>query len=552
MLKRITQCVVIFCLCIIPCTSLSRYSSLSQCSDASEFNTLDTLSSHPYPFCDIMLKEVKALDFRIVPFYMQSFFSPKLSLVLPSSKGLSSSSLTISSDNISRDFESMMSDMRSEASIYVRLRSRLKKYGVTYYGTHRRNIKGFDDVCIYYGYVGQCIKQCFPIPALKRPKVKEEVGKIGEKGKIVVEVSTKKLSEDTDSDTRFSSVDEKKLMSIVELQKLVSKDIALATPMLKWESHELMCLSGSECTISDTEGISGGHGVQCVKGLNYSGLGYYVKKYDKTIGGHRYFWVRLNKRKLVRQRYDDGEYRQCDDSMSYDLDNIPMKSFLASIMYHDGHYVIPRSGYRIAKYKTNREESLCRNSELYFDSTTVLRRIKDYKECIFGKVQYSSDEKEQTKSCLYNYSSIDFETFGKNRNRNELRNVDFFLVNGDSLNGLTQVDPYLEGMCVDKFPKYEYRVKRHMNGSSRHRYVYYVGKHQPNHYHKCDFIKIEAWGGGQAGYIENGKAYSGAPGNYTFGILKVDDKQGKKIVIHVGEGGKVSWSIWRRYSSSAV
>ncbi|WDM85497.1 hypothetical protein K6025_01300 [Ehrlichia sp. JZT12] len=537
MLKRITQCIAILYLCIIfPYSGFSK----SECSDASQFYTLDTINKHPYPFCDVIFREGKALDFRIVPFYMQSFFAPKLFLVHPS-QGLKL--VPESDDYVSRDFESMMQKKTSN-----NLQLSLKNYDITYYGIHRHSVNNFNNVCVYYEYRGQCIRQCLPIPALKRPKLERE----GEN--ITVKVNVRKPKENVgNSSTQIEYTDEERKMSVSELQSLVSEDIKVVSPKLDMQSHEFQSLttcSNSSNAGHTTQDECSNTNIKCLKGLNYSGLGYYIRRYDKSVGGHRYFWVRPNKRKLVRHRYNNGKYYPCDDSMSYNLDNITMRSFLASIIGHDDHYIIPRSGYRIAKYKENKEENLCRNSELYFDSTTVLERIRHDKECIFGKVQYSSDEEEHIKSCSYNYVSDDFETFGVNRNKNELKDTDFFLVNNElkstdfflvnngSLDGLTPRDQYLEGMCVDKFPQYEYRVKRHMNGFQRNRYIYHIGDYQPESFYQCDFIKIEAWGGGQAGYIENGRPYSGTPGHYTFGILKVDQSKGKKLIIHVGEGGR--------------
>ena len=528
-LKRIIQCFVIFYLCIV----FSCYGSSGfECSSPSQFYTIDTFGMQPYPFCTGIFKEIDPLNFQIVPFYMQSFLYPKL-FVMHSSRNLK---LIPESDSyVSRDFESMMAKQKEN-----NMKLSLKSYGITCYGIHRNNVNSFDNICVYYERNGQCLKECLPIPALRHPKVKAD------KGNVVAEFNVRKAKGgDLNSATRIDYFEQNETLDVVKLQELISKDISVVSPQLN-ENHEfddvITCANESNVanTPHDPQGKCNSTNIKCLKGLNYLGLGYYLRKYDETIGGHRYFWMRKNKRKLVRHRYTNNGYAICDDSMSYDLDNITMRSFLSSIVIHDNYYFIPNTEYNIAEYKGSKEADLCRNSQLYFDSTTVLKRIYHDKECIFGKIQYSYDEEGHIKNCKYNYVSDDFETFGLNRNKSELENADFFLVYNNSLHGLTQRDQYLEEMCVDKFPQYEYRVKRHMNGLQRNRYVYRIGDHADKHFYKCDFIKIEAWGGGQAGYIENGTAYSGSAGHYTFGILKMNDQdiKEKKLMIHVGEGGR--------------
>ncbi|AHX05223.1 hypothetical protein ECHJAX_0131 [Ehrlichia chaffeensis str. Jax] len=523
-LKKIA--LVIFYLCVV-----FPYVSLSACVDGSTFYTLDQIDKNPYPFCDTIFKEIPVLDFRIVPFYMQSFFEPKLFLMHPS-KGLKL--VPEAGESLYVDFKSMMSKANGKSN-----RS-LADYGVMYYGMHR---SGMDGLCVYYNSRGQCIKQCLPIPALRRP-----VFKIRKKDQIfVAEVKVKSVVEgNLNSATGRDYKEQVKEMTAEELRAVFGKSVDLIQPEMNLKTHEFEtrteCVDGNvrgdriECTktvekIATKEVFNN---ITCLSGLNYTGKGYYIKRYDQTIGGHRYFWLRLNKKKLVRHIYDGGVYYPCDDSMSYDLDNINMRSFVTSIKVRGDHYTIPRVGYRIAPYKGNTKQNLCGNSELYLYVPTYLKNVKDAKECIFGKLEYSSDDREYSKSCLYSYTSDDFQTFGPNRNRSELKNLDFILQNEGVLDGLVERNLYFEKMCVDHFPKYEYRVKKHIDGTKTKQYVYEIGN-----YHQCDFIKVEAWGGGQAGYISDGKAYSGAPAHYTLGILGTNNGKlkGKKLVIYVGEGG---------------
>ena len=526
-LKKIA--LVIFYLYII-----FPYFSLCECSDGSTFYTLDELDKHSHPFCDFIFREVPVLEFRIVPFYMHSFFDPKLFLMHPS-KGLKL--VPEKNELLHVDFKSMMSSYAKHAK---NNNNSLADYGIVYYGMHRNG----DDLCVYYNSSDQCVKQCLPIPALRRPVLKNS-----KEHKLVAEIKMKSVIESNLNGAigRYYR-DEVKEMSITALSSVFGESIDIIQPKMNIETHEFetrtQCIAGEikegeiECTETvekvATESILHDN-IECLQGLNYVGKGYYIRRYDKTIGGHRYFWLRLNKKKLVRHIYDGETYYPCDDSMSYDLDSINMRSFVTSIKVRGNHYTIPRLGYRVIPYKGNTEQNLCRNSQLYFYVPTYLREIEDEKECVFGELKYSFDEGKYIKSCLYSYTSDDFQTFGPSRNKSELENIDFILQNNGVPDGLVERNLYFEGMCVDQFPKYEYKVKKYIDGTRTKQYVYEI-----NSYRKCDFVKVEAWGGGQAGYIKDGKAYSGTPGHYTLGILKTHNEKlkGKKLVIYVGEGGR--------------
>ena len=518
---------VVFCLYFtFPDSSLGS----DECSSSNVFYTLDQINKGPYPFCEGIYKEIPILDFRIVPFYLQSFFDPKLFLMHPT-KGLEL--VPKSKDSISSDFQSVMSNSVKPGQAGFDL----SDYGIQLYGMHR---SGMDSLCIYYNSRGQCVKQCLPIPALKRPVLKSD-----DKEEIVAEFKIRSVIEGNLKSATSRDYEEKiEKMSLKDLQAILGQSVSLVRPKINAKNHEFETVD--VCTEKDKDGkcvkskkeISTStyvDNIKCLGGLNYAENGYYVKRYDANIGGHRYFWLRSNNKKLVRHIYSNGVYYPCDDSMSYDLNNISMKSFVTAIKSHDTHYTIPKTVYSIMPYNGNAKSGLCKNSELYFHTSTYLRKVKDEKECIFGELKYSSDEAEYAKSCLYSYTSDDFETFGIYKNRSELKNLDFFLQNDGVLDGLVEKNLYFEGMCIDKFPKYEYKVKKHIDGTVTKQYVYEIGD-----YHKCDFIKIEAWGGGQAGYVNSGTAYSGAPAYYTLGILKNDGNKlnGKKLVIYVGEGGK--------------
>ncbi|GAT75724.1 hypothetical protein EHRUM4_09510 [Ehrlichia ruminantium] len=517
-LLKVNQCLIIlFFYIIFPC------SSFSQCVDNGNidneksnnvFHSIDEIDASVCDFCENIFKQFKLLNFRIFPFYMQSFFYPKASL-MSANKGLIP--VPQGDELLSADFKSMMAQYRNKQNILS------SEYGVTYYGVHRHNM---DSMCIYYEQMGNCIKQCLPIPPLKRPILEEK------DGKLITKFHVRKAIDNSINSSIAAQYKHDSVLEEMNLEKLKST-ISESVEIVKAEMDDHYNLKTEK--VDDTKVLPNQNvNVQCISGLEFPGKRYYIKKYDKTIGGHRYFWVKLNKKKLVRHIYDDqkNRYLPCDDSFSYDLENISMESFLKSIELHGDYYVIRAQ--QENRYSGNIKQNSCHDSELYFYTSNYSKEIKDDKECIFGNIEYLSDNNgKKVKHCLYKYTSDDFQTFGISRNVYELDKTDVFLANGEELDGLIEENLYFQGMCIDKFPKYDYSVQKHTNGEVEKQYMYEIGK-----YDKCDFLKIEAWGGGQAGDVEDGKRYNGTPGHYTLAVLDYTKVQDKKLMIHVGEGGK--------------
>ncbi|CAH58530.1 hypothetical protein FDZ61_04480 [Ehrlichia ruminantium] len=516
-LLKVNQCLVILFLYVIfPC------SSFSQCVDNGNvdnenssnnvFHSIDEIDASVCDFCENIFRQFKLLNFRIFPFYMQSFFYPKASLM--SAKGLIP--VPKGDELLSADFKSMMAQYKNKQNILS------SEYGVTYYGVHRHNM---DSMCIYYEQMGNCVKQCLPIPPLKRPVLEEKDGKLITKFHVRKAIDST-MDSSTNAQYKYHDVVEE--MNLEKLKSTVGKSVEIVKAEMG-DHYDLKTEKIDDTKVSPNQNVN----VKCISGLELPGKRYYIKKYDKTIGGHRYFWVRLNKKKLVRHIYDDqkNRYLPCDDSFSYDLENISMESFLKSVELHGDYYVIRNQ--QGNKYSGHVKQNSCRDSELYFYTSNYSKEIKDDKECIFGNIEYLSDNGKKVKHCLYKYTSDDFQTFGISRNVYELNKTDVFLTNKGELDGLIEENLYFQGMCVEKFPKYDYHIQRHADGEIEKQYMYEIGK-----YNQCNFLKIEAWGGGQAGDVEDGKAYNGTPGHYTLAVLDSTKVKDKKLMIHIGEGGK--------------
>ncbi|WP_339045438.1 glycine-rich domain-containing protein [Candidatus Mesenet endosymbiont of Agriotes lineatus] len=110
-------------------------------------------------------------------------------------------------------------------------------------------------------------------------------------------------------------------------------------------------------------------------------------------------------------------------------------------------------------------------------------------------------------------------------------------------------DPYVDGLCIDNFERISYidpkedfssdfkedpNLKK--DPSLEDQYHYFDAKKK-----QCQFVTMEAWGGGGAGFIDEknpAKSISGAAGDYTKATIKVSDEQ-PIFKIKVGSGGKL-------------
>lgn len=126
-------------------------------------------------------------------------------------------------------------------------------------------------------------------------------------------------------------------------------------------------------------------------------------------------------------------------------------------------------------------------------------------------------------------------------------------------------DPYIDGLCVDNFERISYiDPKKNFNSDSKKdsnsekslssdseensnpdlrkdhnqkdQHHYFNAKEK-----QCQFVTMEAWGGGAAGFIDEGnliKSTSGPAGDYTKATIKVNDEK-PIFKIKVGSGGEL-------------
>ncbi len=125
---------------------------------------------------------------------------------------------------------------------------------------------------------------------------------------------------------------------------------------------------------------------------------------------------------------------------------------------------------------------------------------------------------------------------------------------------LRALDPYKGGLCIIygqnpanrglKFDSYDYQYR----ANKKHQ----INLSVLNSTRKCDFLTIEAWGGGASGYIypesdtdaelitRNSLSFSGASGGYARGTIKVDNallEDTPLLSLRIGSGGSVESSL---------
>ncbi|MBQ4874734.1 MAG: hypothetical protein HRK26_01290 [Rickettsiaceae bacterium H1] len=113
----------------------------------------------------------------------------------------------------------------------------------------------------------------------------------------------------------------------------------------------------------------------------------------------------------------------------------------------------------------------------------------------------------------------------------------FFLTQDEEDNAkYLPLDPYLQGLCITNFPYQDYDV------ADREEF-FDAG------FHQCDFVTVEAWGSGAAGYIgttdpnlslpQHNLSVSGSSGGYTKGTVKIGNYYRSILKIEIGKGGDV-------------
>ena len=178
------------------------------------------------------------------------------------------------------------------------------------------------------------------------------------------------------------------------------------------------------------------------------------------------------------------------------------------------------TGYYNAKYK--KLEIVSRLSDVPDDVRAYVNRI------VF-------DAEDAKRYNMYNGSTQ--YTVTTTNFINSINNKAFFLTKDEEdQSRYLPLDPYRRGLCITDFAYQDYT-----NIGAEE---FFDAKLQ-----KCEFVTVEAWGGGAAGHIFadlndpltsiHGQSFSGSSGGYTKGTIKIENIK-NILKIKIGKGGDAS------------
>ena len=483
------------CMCMVnSCKNLpvdqSEWSSV--CESEAICQRIGQKFVEPLPFCSMIFEEKNIMRFVPIEFSRQTFFNPGIRLIIADNGMLYKQDFFLSGDDfIQKDCEVIFGQKVYKFKIYR---------------------FGHNNICADYYYQGRSLNKCVPIPVLPQPILSRS-----EYGKVKVSFIT------TDLDQNL----------VFEDGVLNKAGIKIIKPKINLDNHQFYLYEG--CTngeiLNETEYCLNGEmsiikyqhddkiTVKCINGLS-AVFGYVLKIKEK--GYDRHIWLKPLPDKMVRYvRIKPKKYIQCAD-YEYDLKN-ETQDFLDEILINDNDY------YFFAN-KHNRSEKLniypgnnpCNDlkDSFYLYQNTRLRLKKQNSTDLYPEVLTQFTESGQFDAEVLRYVNAD--------NKEKL-SLDIMFK--DKLNFL---DAYSMGMCVDNFESRTYAAEKTAINSSGFKknindHSINVWLHPPkftdvyNIPSKCDFVRVEIWGGGQSGKIDvkNWESKEGKPGQYVMGMFKI-------------------------------
>ncbi|AHX08708.1 entry-triggering protein EtpE [Ehrlichia chaffeensis] len=373
---------------------------------------------------------------------------------------------------------------------------------------------GYDTVCAEYSNNGEKGKKvCVPSPGLMRPKVTSNANGVNiqyQDCQGLSSCSVDMLPGTQDLDMYFSVIKPKiDFNNYTLLSRYECEDGKIV-------ENENQCVNGIGQRLGYVH--DNNSNVTCVVDMPFVPMKYSIKK------NHRDLWLSMHDKMLlgygvVVGKTDTGKdverYVQCDQKFAIDIKSMTQEQLnkitrIRQDAFFDigGHY--------------NPKNAPCQDSMLYRYENNRLYEKGGQVSCKnMVELDYGT---KKIKGCSSLYISDDDFTY--------------FFHENDELEKIVPLNPILQGMCVSNFPSYEYKkrvlVRKILPDS------YKLGIDQKNT--ECDFLKIEAWGGGASGISRSGR--SGKAGNYVMGLLRFDKNVvNKKLIIDIGDGGKGANSL---------
>nr|WP_200861988.1 hypothetical protein [Ehrlichia muris] len=447
-------------------------------------------ASDPPPFCSI-LDASNIVSVTPLAFSKQTFFNPGVKIHIRSGSG--------------KVYEKELH--AKSYKIGDRTSYNISYAGVPYEFQVYKG--GYGTVCVEYINNGLKEKDvCFPSPELMRPKVTPSANG--------VHIQYQDCQGLSDCNVDMSSGTQNRDMGFSVIKPKINFNNYTLLSQYKCEDGTIV-EDVNQCAnnlgtrlgyVSDNNG-----NVTCVVNMPFVPIKYSIKKNNRDL------WLNMHQKMLsgygvVIEKNDAGKeferYVNCDHKFAIDIKSMTQDQLdkISSVKQDTflniaGHY--------------NPKSAVCRGSMLYKYENHRLYEEGDQVSCKdVVELDYGT---RKIKVCNSLYVSDDDFT-------------DFFH-NDDELKDIVPLNPILQGMCVSNFPSYEYKKRTLTRTILPTSYKLSIDKQST----ECDFLKIEAWGGGASGISRSGK--SGKAGNYVMGLLKFDKNIiDKKLIIDIGTGGK--------------
>lgn len=530
------------------------------------------LAPGPPPFCD---QFESSPEIRVVPVAAsdQSFFQPKIRVVIgsPARKCNDGSVISLTASCIDGSVGKTVNSIAENLDVSTDGSER--GYTIGYGGEKYifRTYKEKDQLCA--GFYGSSSKgenimlssQCFPPPKIDKP----ELIPIDEKGNDVklddMIAGNLKVRVDLDKvKVKIPDYDRNPVTLIYGKGEHVISDLKLKLIKPKIDgnrgfeyyvgcsrggsfSQDSGCPEGQSIEVGYKENSSGK--VTCLVGWNSDEYVLKRKKNNRIFKYLKSSGKQFNDYRIVPIGGKD-QYIPCGRSPK-DLNTIGQNELDGIKRFKGSYYSIGGNS------PTCSDKSLCCRGCLCHDGGDMFSVISKGEQCKNGKVcnaNYRTVYKYEDivhKSEYFNNdpSNPEYSTKYINENTGE----PFFLTKEelDDQKGefFRPKDPYIDGLCVDNFERISYTdPKEGFNFGSKgnsnlkkdpdlkDQYHYFDAKKK-----QCQFVTMEAWGGGAAGFIGKknpAKSTSGAAGDYTQATIKVNDER-PIFKIKVGGGGKL-------------
>ncbi len=483
----------------------------------------------PPPFCDVFQTQT---NIRIVPVKESSFFSPKIKIIvgLDGKKRHNNNSLD---EDESSNYKSMILSLNSNGT--SKGIERLS-FGDTEYMFEAK--KRENQICgLYYkdSKFEPYSSVCFDIPKMNKPIINsypDDIANILKKGENIVVQATVNGYNNNKSFNLFYTK-----------SGILHNDtkLKLIRPKINDEhffERELLCYNSLGKYV---KGVFTEESVKCPDGYKNEKIAYKEDPKGRVlcISEEEISEYMLNRGNRIFRFAEIGrafiphQYNSITNEWEVNYSTIPNNLFIEDtpqdeidIIQNIGAnlfviYPTKKGGHYNAKYK----------------QVESFARLENFPE----KTRNNFIATHLSKSEALKYNIIDGSIAIVITNFVNIEdNTAFFLTREEQEKAqYIPTDPNLRGLCIHDFPfqVFDDPNKNQLDNDLDNSGNFFNAQ-------ECDFVTIEAWGGGASGHIDtlekskHGKSFSGASGGYTKGTIKIKPDQ-HILKMEIGSGGNI-------------